>query len=210
MSREEYSFVEVVIQTYEPGDREFSDYLNAEWSMFTADLSEVTEEIQEVVEAKRENDANELMALSAGKKSWVINSKGREQDLLVTQPFKAFQFNCFGQGWTEGTASGIEHEMQQMYAEYVFKDSVEELTKIGQQLVDENKAKFHMNTVNWPDYKTVRFVTLWAYQSFEDTYTHEFDSEWYLVGLVKPSRLLIEENIKLIREGKQVLIGIDD
>lgn len=187
MGREEYSFVEIVIQTYEPGDVAWSSYLNEHSELFDADLDEVTEQIPEVIAAQQENNANELVALAAGKRSWLVNSKAYEADLRVLKPFKAYGFRCFGQGFLEGTASGIDHEIQQMDAEYVFQSFLPELDKIGQQVIESAKVKMQgLRAEYQPDYKTVRFVTLWSYTSWQDSYSKEFDSSWELIGVVTP------------------------
>lgn len=188
--RDEYSFVEVVMQTYEPGEVAWSDYLNSGWVLFEGHFVDFTEDVEEVRQAKAENAGSKMIAESAGKSTYSVNSKAFEADLLVTQPFTVWQFNCFGQGFTEGTASGIEHEMQQMDAEYVFKAYLEELKKIGQQLIQEDYIHWNPARGKQPDYKTVRFVTLWSYRSWEDSYNHEWDSEWTLEGLVDPKRLM--------------------
>lgn len=184
--RTEYSFVEVVMQTYEPGDRVWSSVLE-DYNLIDADLQDVTEEIPEVIAAKAENKSREAAALSEGNMTWLINSKAYEADLIVTQPFTVWEFNCFGQNFAEGTSSGIEHEIQQMDLNYVFKAYLEELKQIGQQLIkaDRKHPRNNLRPVGY-DYKFVRFVTLWSYRSYEDTYTHEWDSEWALEGFVEP------------------------
>lgn len=185
MGREEYSFVEIIIQIYEPGEVAWSNFIND--SYINVDITEVTEEIPEVIQARAENDANELMAMSSGKRTWLINSMAYEADLRVLKPFKAYQFSCFGQGFLEGTASGIEHEIQQMGVEYVFQSFLPDIDKIGQQLIEVTRLKFQSLRAEYqPDYKTVRFVTLWSYTSWQDSYSHEWDSEWALIGLVVP------------------------
>lgn len=63
-----------------------------------------------------------------------------------------------------------------------------ELKILGQGLLEDKKAMNHPNK----DSKIVRFVTLWSYNSWQDSYNKEFDSEWYLLGLVNPRQIAKE------------------
>lgn len=66
----------------------------------------------------------------------------------------------------------------------IFGDCLEELKEMGQAILADKKAMGHPKAKN-----VVRFVTLWSWRSYEDTYNHEWDSEWELLGLVEPKKV---------------------
>ena len=148
---EEFSFVEVLMISYHPGDKEYQKFFEKAYT------------------------------------------SSHEPDLLFVKSITAFQFHYFGQSLDRNYSSGIAWEVQSMDADFVFGDWLDELKKIGQSILSDKKEMGHPQASN-----TIRFVTLWSYSTFKDSYSGEFDSEWELVGLVEPKKvaLMLKENVK--------------
>lgn len=185
----EISFVEVVVRFHEPGDKLYWEHFDdQELLTFVIGLDEYGEDIQEVIEAREKNEQIEKEAKVQGRNSWLTDPKGWDPDFLVTQPFTSFEFRCFGQNFDCAYSSGLEFEIHSMDKDHVFSDWHKDLENTAREL--QEKFKSRRMRKDW-DGKTVRFVTLWSYHSWEDSYNHEWDSEWELLGLVTPSKEMV-------------------
>lgn len=60
---EEISFVEVLISFYEPGHKVYQDWFESEIDCTDVNWEEATEEIKEVIEARKENEEFQNKAL---------------------------------------------------------------------------------------------------------------------------------------------------
>jgi hypothetical protein len=174
-NKAEISFVEVVCHFYEPGDKEFKDFFETELELFDINIDEYGKNIIEVVEAKSRDKGFDL--------------KGYEPDFLITKSFVGFKFSYFGQNFDACYSSGLAYEEHNMGPSYVFKNYKDELEEMARNLFD--KFKIRKLQDNWNG-NVVRFVTLWSYLSWQDSYYKEWDSEWELLGLVEPSKNLVQ------------------
>lgn len=181
--RKEYSFVQVTMYYYQPGDKEYYNFLANDCYLFDVNLGDVTQFSQEVLAAQAQNKKAEAEALKQNRNNWIINPKGEQPECIVTAPFQAFDFDCFGQTFGMSYSSGLEYEIEAAGKEYVFKGWIEQLTQIGFKLLEGIETQE----------KCMKFVTLWSYFSWRDSYYNEWDSEWELLGLVTPSLKLLEK-----------------
>lgn len=115
---EEISFVEVLMIHYEPGDKEYQDYLEHEIHCFLGNWVECSKEIPEVVKARQQREQNEEKAMKEGQSVWSATTLSYEPDTLITKPLTAFQFNFFGQDFDREYASGLEWEVREMDTDY--------------------------------------------------------------------------------------------
>src|SRR5690606_32151987 len=138
------------------------------------------QDIQEVIEARTANEKAEEEAKAKGMRAWLVDSLGRDPDFLIKKPFVAFSFRCFGQNFDPEHSSGLDYEIRAMDTDYVFKGYQDQLEKIARDLQERYKVRRLRNDF---DEKVVRFVTLWNYRAWQDSYHKEWDSEWELLGL---------------------------
>lgn len=186
----EFSFVEVVVRFFEPGNKECKDLFD-ELELFDLNLDEYGEDIQEVVEAKAQTRKNREEAEKSGKGWWDVLSGGHdwEEDFLVSKPFCGFEFRCFSQNFDPYYSSGLASEIESVGTDWVFKGWKDELEKMAHGLVEDSKMKFDL--IPSLNGRTVRFITLWKYMAWQDSYNKEWDSEYELLGLVTPSKRLL-------------------
>jgi hypothetical protein len=182
---EEISFVEVIMVHYEPEDKEYQAYFENEVHCFLGNWEECSEEIQEVVVARKQKEENEEQARKEGRSVWGRCSVlAYAPDTLIIQPLTTFRFNFFGQNFDRNYAGGLEWEVREMDYDYIFKDNLEELKEMGMKILADKKAMGHPKANN-----LVRFVTLWSWRSYQHSYYNEWDSEWELLGLVDPKKV---------------------
>jgi hypothetical protein len=99
------------------------------------------------------------------------------------------RFQFFGQ-FFEHEQSALDWEVMGVGAEDVFGDFVEQLRKIGDELLDERAKQYEPP-------REVTFLTAWWYTSSRG-YEGEWDCDWDLIGRIDLSK--IRETIKLSKE----------
>lgn len=116
---------------------------------------------------------------------FVSNSDG---NLVATENFVAFSFRCIGQNLDRSYSSGVEYEWFEIGTEEVFSHFINDLIEIGESILADKDSQ-GLDLQQFFDGRVVRFITVWNYESWRDSYYKEWDSECYLVGLLDTSKL---------------------
>ena len=169
----EISFVEISIFFFKKGSLGYSALLD--------DLDYSYPQWEDCVEDINENE---------------IKSPFKDNDIVFIQDCCGFNFTFIGQNFDSSYHSGAHWEYCEGYQEEFFEGAIEDLIKWGELRLKEHneKMKFMQNR-----YETnfVRFITAWEWTSYEDSYYHEFKTDWNLLGLVDLDNIkkVIKENI---------------
>lgn len=157
MHNKEISLVEVGVYKYKVGDKLDSEFLdsNLEWSY--PNWQDCIDDLP--------NPTNYL-------------------DVIVTQDFYGFVFTFVGESFDDIYAGGLHWEYGEGLQGETFSDWEADLIKYAEVKFEDYKKKQELLRNPNYDVNFVRFVTAWEWTSYEDSYNHEFESEWNLLGLV--------------------------
>lgn len=117
----------------------------------------------------------------------------------IEKDFYGFCFKPIGQDFGYEFCSPLDFEISVMTASDVFERWVQDFIKVGCFLIEDAKAK----GISLKE-DTCRFVTVWSYESCQDTYYQEWDSEWDLLGVLDLQTLSlkkVEEYEKISKTG---------
>lgn len=156
----EYCLVEVNMRKFEPGDKWYQGWFEMEIDFATESWEEATKEFE-----KKDSWP------------WVV------YDVEIIKPITTFNFSFMGQHAGDfGYANGLEWEVANIGTAEVFEGWEKDLEEIGSSIIQNYEKRGR-------DFgrKFVRFITLWTYDGYQDSYNGEFDSEWDLVGVVDPA-----------------------
>jgi hypothetical protein len=106
----------------------------------------------------------------------------RKPDIQFTKDVNLFQFQFFGQNLDGEYANGLDFERGHIGYD-IFDGWENDLAGLGDWVLANYQEK-GIRTEN-----LVRFVTIWIYNSWQDSYYGEFESEWDLVGLLNIEKL---------------------
>lgn len=159
----EISLVEVVMQKYKKGDKEYSDFINE--VLLVPAIKLCTKELEEYLAIKEKAKKD---------KSPAIHLLG-EGDIIFTKDATAFKFNAIGQSLELSYSGGIEFVLDELGWEEFLDGWTDSLVKIGNLFLKAYKDK-GLKTNN-----VIRFITVWEYCFWKDYYG-EYDDEWQLMG----------------------------
>lgn len=172
----EVSLVEVVMFKFKKDDKEDAYFLDNEFDLSYPHWEDCVNDIPEDKQEANPFDRN---------------------DIIFTQDCYCFAFRFFGQTFDYSYASGLDFEFTEGYLGEMFEGWEEDFIKYGEQLIGLQQEKQKDLLERDANYKMTRFITVWEYTAFQDSYSGEFEAEWDLLGLLEMHKirdLLIKEN----------------